>query len=381
MATDFSDTLTVHTIRRLGSRVTDINETTRDRIRDLTIQAVEDGASPRELGRVLRGVVDPLASDAFGNDLKRRLGNFGSELRAETIARTEMRVAQNAAQLDSFRALGADMVELIDGDDDPVCAARNGRIVTLAEAESLMLSEHPNGTLTFAPVVGGEQPPVPVSAPSTATGPLAARQEVPIPTTLSADEMGERLSRAFPNVSVSNLKGIHPSLRGEVAQVLEDLAGRYPDARLHTITVKSMRTATAKVVQHTQIVRDPVTRRFTDGPRTIEMELNSKVLKSPQALATEQAAYEKAGDWTVWPEVKAQTNVSFLRNTLTHEWGHVIDFQKGAGSAAVSASAGTVYPSKYARTNAAEAFAESFAQYEAGLRTPAAEAVRQRLGR
>jgi uncharacterized membrane protein YgdD (TMEM256/DUF423 family) len=89
----------------------------------------------------------------MGQALADRLGSFGSELRAETIARTEMRVAQNAAQIDGFSALGVEMVEMLDGDEDAACAARNGRIVSMDEAESEMLSEHPNGTLTFAPVV------------------------------------------------------------------------------------------------------------------------------------------------------------------------------------------------------------------------------------
>lgn len=223
--TDFVDVLTAHTLRRLGGRVTDINETTRDRIRDLTIRAVNEGTSPAELGRVLRGVVDPLASDKIGNDLARRLGSFGSELRGETIARTEMRVAQNAAQIDSFRALGADMVELIDGDQDPECAARNGRIVPLAEAESLMFQEHPNGTLTFAPVVGGEQPPVPVSAPPTAPGPLTARQEVPV-TAESLDSL-ESLQRYLGTRHgveiVTTTKGWEASHYQSVARAFDDV--------------------------------------------------------------------------------------------------------------------------------------------------------------
>jgi hypothetical protein len=365
------------TRERLARRVTQINATTRERIKDLTVQAVAEGTSPRELARVFRGLVDPLASDKVGNELARKLGSFGSELRAETIARTEMRVAQNAAQIDAFTGLGVRQVELLDGDDDPVCAARNGQIVSMEEAEQAMLAEHPNGTLTFAPAPLDRDPTLP-PVPEFVPPPPST---LPMPISLSADEMGARLSRSFPNATMTNLRGIHPELRIEVTSVLEGLAARYPDAHVHTFTVKAMKTATAKVTAHTPILRDPVTKKLVDGPTRIEMELNSKVLKSPQALAVEQEAYEKAGDWTVWPEIKAQTQVSFLKNTLTHEWGHVIDFQRGAGSAGVASIPGTAVPSKYAQKNAAEAFAESFAQYEAGLRTPAAEAVRQRLSR
>jgi hypothetical protein len=141
------------TVKRLAARVRGINRTTRDRIRDLIVEGIDAGLSPAEVGRGLRGTIPPLPDDAVGRALGEKLGNFGSELRAETIARTEMRVAQNAAQIDSFSALGAEQVELIDGDDDAACAARNGRVVSMEEAESMMLAEHPNGTLTFAPVV------------------------------------------------------------------------------------------------------------------------------------------------------------------------------------------------------------------------------------
>jgi hypothetical protein len=154
---DMTAVLTGATLRRLAARVRGINQTTRDRIRDLVVEGIDAGLSPAEVGRGLRGTIPPLPDDAVGQSLARRLGDFGSELRAETIARTEMRVAQNAAQIDSFTALGATQVELIDGDEDAACAARNGRIVSMDEAESEMLSEHPNGTLTFAPVVGGDE--------------------------------------------------------------------------------------------------------------------------------------------------------------------------------------------------------------------------------
>jgi hypothetical protein len=158
---------------RLARRVTAINNTTRDRIRDMNVQAVDEGLSPSQFGKMLRGVVNPLESDKVGQALARKLGSFGSELRAETIARTEMRVAQNAAQLDAFKGLGGRQVELIDGDDDPVCAARNGRIVSLEEAEQIMLSEHPNGTLTFAPAPLDVDPTLP---------PERAPGEIPQPT-------------------------------------------------------------------------------------------------------------------------------------------------------------------------------------------------------
>jgi hypothetical protein len=153
--TDMESSLLAATLRRLGRRVTDINKTTRDRIRDLTVEALDVGMSPADLGRALRGVVPPLEGDlkAWEPVINGADATFASELRGETIARTELRVAQNAAQIDSFAALGSERLEVLDGDGDPECAARDGQIVSMDEAENMMLAEHPNGTLTFAPVV------------------------------------------------------------------------------------------------------------------------------------------------------------------------------------------------------------------------------------
>lgn len=144
------------TYDRLARRVTGINRTTRDRIRQIVLDGLDAGTSPAQVGRLLRGEVLPLPSDTAGQALYSRVGDFGSELRAETIARTEMRVAQNAAAIDSYQALGVGMVQMIDGDEDAACAARDGRIVDLATAESEMAAEHPNGTLDFAPWIGEE---------------------------------------------------------------------------------------------------------------------------------------------------------------------------------------------------------------------------------
>lgn len=161
----FTESLLAATLRRLGFRVTGINRTTRDRIRALILAGLDADLSASEVGRSLRGEVTPLQeridpetgrtlpADTVGNKLRERLGDFGSELRAETIARTEMRVAQNGAALDSYQVEGVQSVEMLDGDQDDVCKERDGQVVSLEQAESHMAAEHPNGTLDFAPVV------------------------------------------------------------------------------------------------------------------------------------------------------------------------------------------------------------------------------------
>lgn len=71
--------------------------------------------------------------------------------RADTIARTELQHAQNESALNRYAASGLiDFVEIIDGDYDPECAARNGRIVPLSERPQLM---HPNCTMNLIPVL------------------------------------------------------------------------------------------------------------------------------------------------------------------------------------------------------------------------------------
>lgn len=142
-------------LSRAARRVVQVNETTKNTVRLLVEQALTLGMPPGTLGRVLRGVVPPLEGDtnAWLPVLNGAERTFASELRGETIARTELRVAQTGANLETYRELGVERVRMIDGDEDEVCAARDGREVTLDEAEEEMEAEHPNGTLDFVPIV------------------------------------------------------------------------------------------------------------------------------------------------------------------------------------------------------------------------------------
>jgi HK97 family phage portal protein len=80
-------------------------------------------------------------------------GSFESSARrAEGIARNETLVAQRAASIVAYRSTPEiRSVVAFDGTGDPLCAARNGRTFTLEDAERE--EEHPNGRLSFAPVV------------------------------------------------------------------------------------------------------------------------------------------------------------------------------------------------------------------------------------
>ena len=62
----------------------------------------------------------------------------------------------NMATLSYYEEMGADMVQIIDGDQfDERCAARNGKIVTLAEAATE--EEHPNGIMDFVPAIDRDE--------------------------------------------------------------------------------------------------------------------------------------------------------------------------------------------------------------------------------
>ncbi|MEC9343575.1 MAG: phage portal protein, partial [Pseudomonadota bacterium] len=79
-----------------------------------------------------------------------------AETRSITIARTETKYAQNTSTIAVARSAGADRFIVFDGRlgpgrSDPDHIARDGSIVSAAEAAQMAADEHPNGTLSFAP--------------------------------------------------------------------------------------------------------------------------------------------------------------------------------------------------------------------------------------
>ena len=77
------------------------------------------------------------------------------KVRARVIARTETLHAQRASQLATYASSGV-VKEVMVFDDrigfgDAVCSGLNGSVVSISSARTLMLSEHPNGTRSFAP--------------------------------------------------------------------------------------------------------------------------------------------------------------------------------------------------------------------------------------
>lgn len=135
-ADPFAERVAVRVLTRGAGRIKGINQTTRDAVSE-AITASLDGAS--SISDVIAAVE---ALDIF------------SELRAETIARTESMFAYNDAALSSYAEFGVTEVQAIDGDGDEECAARDGQTFSLEEAGAI--EDHPNGTLDWVPLLPDE---------------------------------------------------------------------------------------------------------------------------------------------------------------------------------------------------------------------------------
>lgn len=134
-ADPFTDSVTEAVLQRVGLRVVDINVTTRDAIASAVAEGVADGRSPAEVADLIEGL------PAF------------NEARAELVARTETALAYNDAAISSYREFGVEQVQAIDGDEDDECRTRDGQVYPIEEADGI--SDHPNGTLDWLPVLAG----------------------------------------------------------------------------------------------------------------------------------------------------------------------------------------------------------------------------------
>ncbi len=119
----------------LAKNVRAVAETTKDEIRALVGRQADEGWSVEQLAKEIRAK-----------------GEIASRSRALTIARTETGTGYNLGSVAAYRTGGVTHVDVLDGEDDPICAAANGSRWTLEEAEANPLG-HPNCTRAFSPVV------------------------------------------------------------------------------------------------------------------------------------------------------------------------------------------------------------------------------------
>ncbi len=105
------------------------------------------------------GRADGLGADALARKIRDTVGSGPwrtPAIRAKVIARTETKFAQNVATVARAKDAGVEKFVVHDGRfgaprSTPSHIARDGSIVTAAEADRMADAEHPNGTLSFSP--------------------------------------------------------------------------------------------------------------------------------------------------------------------------------------------------------------------------------------
>ena len=119
----------------LAKNIRGVADTTKDEIRALVGKQANEGWSVEELAKQIRAK-----------------GEIASRSRALTISRSETGTAYNLGSVAAYRVGGVTHVDVLDGEDDPICAAANGSRWTIEEAEANPLG-HPNCVRSFSPVV------------------------------------------------------------------------------------------------------------------------------------------------------------------------------------------------------------------------------------
>jgi HK97 family phage portal protein len=124
----------------------DIRKSTRDAIFRALLEGRELGEGPVAVARRIRELV-PAG----------RFTNAGPFYRSQLIARTETKYAQNISSMRAYRESPVVTGLLAfdsqgSGETDEECLARDGVTFTFDEADVELDLEHPNGTLSFAPV-------------------------------------------------------------------------------------------------------------------------------------------------------------------------------------------------------------------------------------
>jgi hypothetical protein len=120
----------------------DINKQTKDTMFRIIEFGKDKGMGPRAVASLIEEFVP-----------KGPWVNAGVRYRSVLIARSEMLAAQRYASLQMYKDTPVvKEVLAFDGEEDDVCANRNGETFTFQEAEEELANTHPNCVLGFAPV-------------------------------------------------------------------------------------------------------------------------------------------------------------------------------------------------------------------------------------
>jgi hypothetical protein len=120
----------------------DLTADTKHRMFQIIKDGRADGLGPDALARLFR---DEIPAGPWSN----------TQIRADIIAKTETKFAQNVSAIDNYKASGVITglmaYDNLIGYDDEDCMARDGQVFSFDDAELETADEHPNGTLTWAP--------------------------------------------------------------------------------------------------------------------------------------------------------------------------------------------------------------------------------------
>jgi SPP1 gp7 family putative phage head morphogenesis protein len=156
-----------------ASRIGGINDTTRLAVQGIIRDGIGQGLTSQEIAALVEQLP---AFDAA---------------RAELVARTESMFAYNTSALTSYGEFGVEEVQAIDGDQDEVCADRDGKVFSVDDAADI--EDHPNGTLDWAPYY----------APAKAVDPMlalmASMRQQATRTVLERDETGSVMAYRSEN--------------------------------------------------------------------------------------------------------------------------------------------------------------------------------------
>lgn len=120
----------------------DLTADTKHRMFQIIKDGRADGLGPDALARLFR---DEIPAGPWSS----------TQIRADIIAKTETKFAQNVSAIDNYKASGVITglmaYDNLIGYDDEDCMARDGQVFSFDDAELETADEHPNGTLTWAP--------------------------------------------------------------------------------------------------------------------------------------------------------------------------------------------------------------------------------------